>query len=1132
MNKKKIANILLIFFLLCSLFPIIPFSTVGDEPVIILIENGDTYELYGFDDLGIYYTPESLTLFHMPFILEKKGVFVNLDKYDLDGSYNDKHGKFDKRFISHSFNILDENADWWVIDFSMNVLASNESFSVDFSPTIKNVEFPQFAWWNSSWSIFRTITIDSSKIDTPLVNFPVLVAINDTIGDLCDGGDSIRFLNTGNTVEYYYEIEDWTDGLDRIVWVKIPYIYSSVDTSFSMYYNNSGASDNQSVTNVWDSNYVMVQHLNSTSGIDSTSNNYDMTVFGSSAVSGKIDGSQLFDVSADRITTNNVLPAMATFTIEQWANFSSAVAGNPDMLFVLPTNDPSMYRTPTESIGVYADGVLKLNSGCIADTNWHYFVVRANGTNLSLFIDGNNLQTVAYTGSSANSNFHLGDNGGATDTFYGTIDESRISNSTRNASWINATFHSQNQTTGFLTWGIEEHYVDPSMDVSAFFTNPTGWTYIYISWTKGINATHTMVRSSTTTYPPDITSGDLVYNGTASNVTDSSLAPHTLFYYSAWGFNDTTSYWSLNYNTSTNYTGPANPTSVSAAPVGSDLSITWVMGTHADATVVTRKIGSYPTGPTDGTALYNGSLLYLTALDVLPTYYFTLFSWDDVTDLHSSGAELEWGGMNISVFNESNPTQAVTNWDIVISNQDGTESYAAYNQNNILYLDINDLPTGVNTIIQIDADGYKQRIYYEDIVINQYYTIVAYLPPVETPGGDEGEGTLRTFTDSITVTNPAVDATITLTHELDEIISVEIYNSSLYVTYGGWIAVPNDKFTYTSTHVIVNSSVLDANTTMARATYYYMHYEGTIRAILCKVIVIDEMDQRISNATCFIKRINNATGNHINISIEVTDGYGEFNIWLLEDTLYSFHVTKSGFTQEGSRFWTPSTLIYTKTFKLSLELPVIPEYDVFWNIVTFKATVNANNTIYVTYCDSGESTINTTITVFNVTNITRALLDTDSRSGEDCFSYYIHGIDANETHVAILHFNNTATFDVSSPVTLTILPIFHGSTPFDLDDRVSNIVGPAWFGGWDWGVDVGWHNIFAVIIPLILLISFGVYNTGLGIFSCGLSLGLIQGIYAMWFTNTFNAGLVLLCPVVIVIAIIYMWTKGQGGDNL
>ena len=50
-------------------------------------------------------------------------------------------------------------------------------------------------WWNSSWSIYRTLTIPSALIDNDLVNFPMLVMINSSIGALCDSGDSIRFVD-------------------------------------------------------------------------------------------------------------------------------------------------------------------------------------------------------------------------------------------------------------------------------------------------------------------------------------------------------------------------------------------------------------------------------------------------------------------------------------------------------------------------------------------------------------------------------------------------------------------------------------------------------------------------------------------------------------------------------------------------------------------------------------------------------------------------------------------------------------------------------------------------------------------------------------------------------------------------
>ena len=130
----------------------------------------------------------------------------------------------------------------------------------------------------------------------------------------------------------------------------------------------------------------------------------------------------------------------------------------------------------------------------------------------------------------------------------------------------------------------------------------------------------------------------------------------------------------------------------------------------------------------------------------------------------------------------------------------------------------------------------------------------------------------------------------------------------------------------------------------------------------------------------------------------------------------------------------------------------------------------------------------------------------------------------------MLWFNNSAEFDVSSPVTIVIYPVsIHTSrTPFDLDDRISKLVGDLKIRD----QVVPWSDILSICLPLVLLVAFGVYDTGAGIFACGLSLGLMQGIYAMTFTNAFNAGLTAMAVLVVVIAILYIWAKRQEAENL
>jgi len=138
-----------------------------------------------------------------------------------------------------------------------------------------------------------------------------------------------------------------------------------------------------------------------------------------------------YDANADNIATAS-LPAMSIFTYESWVKFSSASGGGNDNFMCQPTNDPCVFRFTDEKIYVYADGVEKISSNTlIADTNWHHVGIVADGANLSLYIDGVFDDSVAYTGSSANSAFYFGDNSVGTDTFAGSVDEVRISNTAR-----------------------------------------------------------------------------------------------------------------------------------------------------------------------------------------------------------------------------------------------------------------------------------------------------------------------------------------------------------------------------------------------------------------------------------------------------------------------------------------------------------------------------------------------------------------------------------------------------------------------------------------------------------------------------------------------------------------------------
>jgi phosphodiesterase/alkaline phosphatase D-like protein len=85
------------------------------------------------------------------------------------------------------------------------------------------------------------------------------------------------------------------------------------------------------------------------------------------------------------------------------------------------------------------------------------------------------------------------------------------------------------------TWSYGNVYI--------FLTHPgcplnfnalAGDRQVELIWSQGLNSDKTMVRRSTTTYPTNITDGDLVYFGTATSCLDTGLTNGTFYYYTAW----------------------------------------------------------------------------------------------------------------------------------------------------------------------------------------------------------------------------------------------------------------------------------------------------------------------------------------------------------------------------------------------------------------------------------------------------------------------------------------------------------------------------------------------------------------------------------------------------------------------
>jgi len=120
------------------------------------------------------------------------------------------------------------------------------------------------AWWDTNWQYRKEIIVDYSMVDVDFTDFQFLINTVDIdlMNDAQDDGDDIVFTDD-NGIKLEHEIESFngTSG-ELVAWVNVPSLSSAVDTVLYMYYGNPSCTSQQNIEAVWDSSFVMVQHLN------------------------------------------------------------------------------------------------------------------------------------------------------------------------------------------------------------------------------------------------------------------------------------------------------------------------------------------------------------------------------------------------------------------------------------------------------------------------------------------------------------------------------------------------------------------------------------------------------------------------------------------------------------------------------------------------------------------------------------------------------------------------------------------------------------------------------------------------------------------------------------------------------
>lgn len=339
--------------------------------------------------------------------------------------------------------------------FTVLILTIFCSISINFSLAEDPV------WWDNGWG-YREQIIIVNVGSSVLNNFPAYVKVPYRAGMQKNYND-IRFTNADNTLLLDYEIESY-DTTHANVWIRIPEL-TSPNVSIWMYYGNINANSGENPTNVWDSNYILVQHLGESSGAVSDSTSYGNNGVPQNVeqnVLGKINGSVRFNLDNSYIDCGNSqsLNSPVNLCLEAWANTSN----NNLTAKIVQKGDWDGYGIGQDKWQGWQGHIYFQDVGKISldwgkklpqANTWYYIAVTYDGIKMKLYVDGEQVAEamVNKNPKSNNRNFYIGSDAGNQKFFKGGIDEVRMSNTTRSSDWIKQTYVMINSNSEYVGFG-------------------------------------------------------------------------------------------------------------------------------------------------------------------------------------------------------------------------------------------------------------------------------------------------------------------------------------------------------------------------------------------------------------------------------------------------------------------------------------------------------------------------------------------------------------------------------------------------------------------------------------------------------------------------------------------------------
>jgi hypothetical protein len=359
--------------------------------------------------------------------------------------------------------------------------------------------------------------------------------------------------------------------------VKIGTLTHGSDVLVSMYYGNSGVSTYQSTrASAWDSNYVIVSHLDEASNAQAidVKSGYNSTTNLSTQVTGAFGAGTLgkgqsFNGTNQNVIYSTAVPSTSSYTTSIWFSGSSA---NTNVLVDQRNVGMLMYTVAGTNYlrSIMLVVTVDSSSPAIADGTWHYAV--ATYTNIDgmcrLYVDGT--QAASQSGCGTFTVFSPARLGQSFDPAFhpATVDEFRHSTEiARSADWIMTEYRNQHAPGTYVTFGSEQtNNISPSFSATATAVTANS---VLLTWTTGTKQSSQgscgTVSGGPYSYATPVVdavkAGDTYYGVTSHSIAVVVPNPSTTYYCFASSV-DTSGTTTISYET----TGVATPAALTSVP--------------------------------------------------------------------------------------------------------------------------------------------------------------------------------------------------------------------------------------------------------------------------------------------------------------------------------------------------------------------------------------------------------------------------------------------------------------------------------------------------------------------------------------------------------------------------------------